>query len=136
VPTAIKVFNWIATLYKGGIIVYNTRCWYALAFLWTFTIGGLTGHLPRHAGHRRAPPRHLLRGRPLPLRDDGRHRHRVLGGIHHWWPKMTGRMYNEAAGKFGCLLVFIGFNVTFLTQFFLGRRACRAATTPTCPSTS
>jgi cytochrome c oxidase subunit 1 len=49
---------------------------------------------------------------------------------------MTGKMYNEAAGKLGCALVFIGFNVTFFTQFFLGTRACRAATTPTCPSTS
>jgi cytochrome c oxidase subunit 1 len=45
-----------------------------------------------------------------------------IGGIHHWWPKMTGKMFNEAAGKLGCLLVFIGFNVTFMTQFFLGHQ--------------
>jgi cytochrome c oxidase subunit 1 len=45
-----------------------------------------------------------------------------IGGLHHWWPKITGRMYNERAGLVGALLVFIGFNLTFLTQFFLGHQ--------------
>ena len=45
-----------------------------------------------------------------------------IGGLHYWWPKMTGRMYNENWGRVGCALVFIGFNMTFLTQFFLGSR--------------
>jgi len=121
VPTAIKVFSWIATLY-GGSIVYNTSMWYALAFLWTFTVGGLTGlplstlaidvHL--HDTYFVVAHFHyvMVGGTVIAL----------IGGIHHWWGKMTGKMFNEAAGKLGCLLVFIGFNVTFLTQFFLGHQ--------------
>jgi cytochrome c oxidase subunit 1 len=121
VPTAIKVFSWVATLY-GGSIQYNTACWYGMAFLWTFTVGGLTG-LPL-----------ATLAIDVHLHDTYfvvAHFHYVMvggtvvafiGGLHHWWPKMTGKMFNETAGKIGCLLVFIGFNVTFMTQFFLGHQ--------------
>ena len=121
IPTAIKVFSWVATLY-GGSIRYTTPMWYMMAFLWTFTIGGLTGvylgtlsvdvHL--HDTYFVVAHFHyvMVGGTVVAF----------IGGIHHWWGKMTGRMYNEAAGKLGCLLVFVGFNVTFLTQFFLGHQ--------------
>ena len=119
VPTAIKVFNWVATLYKGSIAI-NTPMLYAMAFLFCFTIGGLTG-----------PPLATL-AVDIHLHDTYfvvAHFHYVMmggtvlafvGGLHHWWPKFTGRMYNEKLAMLGCVLVFIGFNITFFTQFFLG----------------
>ena len=119
IPTAIKVFNWIATLYKGSIVV-NTPMLYALAFLFLFSIGGLTG-LPLGA---LATDLHLHDSYFVVA-----HFHYVMmggtviafiGGIHHWWPKMFGRMYNEKAGILGCVIVFVGFNITFFTQFILG----------------
>jgi len=121
IPTAIKVCSWIATLYKGSIRL-NTPMLYALSFLFLFTIGGLTG---------------LFLGTlsvDVHLHDTYfvvAHFHYVMmggtiiafvGGIHHWWPKMTGKMYNEAWGKVACLLVFIGFNLTFFSQFVMGSR--------------
>ncbi|NJK32020.1 MAG: cytochrome c oxidase subunit I [Deltaproteobacteria bacterium] len=121
VPTAIKVFSWVATLY-GGSIRYTTPMWYALVFLWTFTIGGLTGvylgtlsvdvHL--HDTYFVVAHFHyvMVGGTVVAF----------LGGLYHWWPKMFGRMYNETLGKISALLVFIGFNTTFLTQFFLGHQ--------------
>ncbi len=119
IPTAIKVFNWIATLYKGAIVL-NTPMVYALMFLFTFTIGGLTG-LPLGA---LATDLHLHDSYFVVA-----HFHYVMmggtviamvGGIHHWWPKMFGKMYSEFWALIGAALVFIGFNVTFFTQFFLG----------------
>ncbi|KAA0214061.1 MAG: cytochrome c oxidase subunit I [Leptolyngbya sp. PLA3] len=119
IPTAIKVFNWIATLYKGSIAL-NTPMLYALSFLFLFSIGGLTG-LPLGA---LATDLHLHDSYFVVA-----HFHYVMmggtviafiGGLHHWWPKMFGRMYNEKMGMLGCALVFIGFNVTFFTQFILG----------------
>ncbi len=121
IPTAIKVFNWIATLYKGSISLTTPMC-YALSFLFLFSIGGLTG-LPLGA---LATDLHLHDSYFVVA-----HFHYVMmggtviafvGGIHHWWPKMFGRMYNEFWGRLGCALVFIGFNVTFFTQFILGTR--------------
>ena len=121
VPTAIKVFSWVATLY-GGSIRYTTPMWYMMAFLWTFTVGGLTGvylgtlsvdvHL--HDTYFVVAHFHyvMVGGTVVAF----------IGGLFHWWPKMTGRMYGEMGGKLSCLLVFVGFNVTFMTQFFLGHQ--------------
>jgi cytochrome c oxidase subunit 1 len=121
VPSGIKVFNWTSTLW-GGSISYKTPMLYAMAFLFLFTIGGLTG---------------LFLGMlnvDLHLQDTYfvvAHFHYVMvggtvvafiGGMHHWWPKITGRLYNEKVVAIACLLVFIGFNMTFFTQFFLGSR--------------
>jgi cytochrome c oxidase subunit 1 len=119
IPTAIKVFNWIATLYKGSIAI-NTPMLYTLMFLFTFSIGGLTG-LPLGA---LATDLHLHDSYFVVA-----HFHYVMmggtviafvGGLHHWWPKMFGRMYNEKAAMVGGVLVFIGFNTTFLIQFIMG----------------
>jgi len=119
IPSAIKVFNWIATLYKGSIAL-NTPMIYALMFLFTFSIGGLTGlflgalatdmHL--HDSYFIVAHFHyvMMGGTGIAL----------LGGIHHWWPKMFGKMYNERWALIGAALVFIGFNMTFFVQFFLG----------------
>ncbi len=121
VPTAIKVFSWIATLY-GGAITFNTPMMYGLIFLFTFTIGGLTGlflgaltvdvHL--HDSYFVVAHFHyvMMGGTVIAF----------LGALHHWWPKMFGKMYNEKAGILGSLLVFVGFNLTFFPQFMLGSR--------------
>ncbi len=121
VPTAIKVFSWVATLYKGSI-EFNTPMLYALAFLFTFSIGGLTGiflgslsvdvHL--HDTYFVVAHFHyvMMGGTIIAF----------IGGIHHWWGKMTGRMFNEAHAKIGVLLVFIGFNMTFFNQFVIGQQ--------------
>ncbi len=119
IPTAIKVFNWTATLYKGSIAL-TTPMLYALGFLFLFSIGGLTG-LPL-----------ATLSTDLHLHDSYfvvAHFHYVMmggtiiafvGGIHHWWPKMFGKMYNELGAKIGFWLVFIGFNTTFMIQFIMG----------------
>ncbi len=119
IPTAIKVFNWIATLYKSSIS-WNTPMLYAAYFLFCFTIGGLTG-----------PPLATL-STDIHLHDTYfvvAHFHYVMmggtvlafvGGLHHWWPKFTGRMYNEFWAMIASWIVFIGFNTTFFVQFFLG----------------
>jgi len=119
IPSAIKVFNWLATLYKGQIAL-NTPMLYALSFMFIFTIGGLTGiplgtlatdiHL--HDTYFVVAHFHyVMMGSALLA---------MIGGMHHWWPKMTGRMYNENAGRIACTMVFIGFNLTFFSQFMLG----------------
>jgi cytochrome c oxidase subunit I len=121
VPTAIKVFSWVATMY-GGSIRFTTPMCYVLAFLFLFSIGGLTGiflgalsvdvHL--HDTYFVVAHFHyvMMGGTFIAF----------LGGIHHWWPKMTGKMYNETQGRIACLLVFIGFNMTFIAQFIMGSR--------------
>ncbi|HEU5075858.1 MAG TPA: cytochrome c oxidase subunit I [Polyangiaceae bacterium] len=121
VPTAIKTFNWLATMYQGRIHL-DTPMLYALAFLWVFTIGGVTGiFLP-------------VMSVDIHLHDTYfvvAHFHYVmmggaitafLGGLHYWWPKITGRMYDEKMGQIGAVLVLIGMNVTFFPQFILGTR--------------
>jgi len=121
IPSGIKVFNWMATLYKGSI-TFETPMLYALSFLVTFSIGGLTGiflgalsvdiHL--HDTYFIVAHFHytMMGGTVMAF----------LAGLHHWWPKIWGRMYNELWGKIAAALVFIGFNMTFFTQFFLGTK--------------
>ncbi len=119
IPSAIKVFNWTATLYKSSIS-YDTPMLYALGFIGLFTIGGMTGlflaslatdvHLS-DTYFVVAHFHYIMVGGALMA---------YLGGLHYWWPKMTGRMYPEGWGRFGALVVFVGFNLTFLPQFIAG----------------
>ncbi|MDG2199622.1 MAG: cytochrome c oxidase subunit I [Phycisphaerales bacterium] len=131
IPSAIKVFNWLATMYKGSIS-WNTPMLYAMGFIFIFTIGGLTGlHLGTLATDVHlhdtyfvvAHFHYVMMGSALIA---------MIGGLHHWWPKITGRMYNENWGRLGFVLVFIGFNVTFFSQFMLGSQGMprRYATYP------
>jgi cytochrome c oxidase subunit I len=119
IPSAIKVFNWTATMYKGSVDL-STPMLYAIAFIGLFTIGGLTGLFLASMGMN------------VHLTDTYfviAHFHYVmvggailgfLAGIHFWWPKMTGRMYPEIASKISAIIVFLGFNLTFFPQFILG----------------
>ncbi len=119
IPTAVKIFNWMATLYKGSIEL-KTPMIYTLAFLFLFTVGGLTGvmlgmisvdiHL--HDTYFVVAHFHyvMMGGNVIAF----------LGGVHYWWPKMTGRMYNEFWGALAACLVFVGFNMTFFIQFVMG----------------
>jgi cytochrome c oxidase subunit 1 len=121
IPTAIKVFNWLATMYKGSIHL-DTPMLYALFFLWVFTIGGLTGLFLG------------LMSVDIHLHDTYfvvAHFHYVMmggaitaffAGLHYWWPKIFGRMYNEKWGRIACAILFVGLNVTFFPQFILGTR--------------
>ena len=121
VPSGIKVFNWIGTLYKGSI-AFTTPMLFALSFLFLFTIGGLTGlFLGALATDMHLHDTYFVVA----------HFHYVMmggtvtaffGGLHHWWPKMTGKMYSEKLGRVSALLYFVGFNVTFFSQFILGSR--------------
>lgn len=121
VPSAIKVFNWLATLYKGSISLTTPMC-YAISFIFLFTIGGLTGlflgvlsvDLHLHDTYFIVAHFHyVMMGGTLIA---------FLGGLFHWWPKMTGKMFSEFWGRTSCAIVFIGFNMTFLPQFVLGSR--------------
>ncbi|MDQ2948251.1 MAG: cytochrome c oxidase subunit I [Acidobacteriota bacterium] len=119
VPSAIKVFNWTATMYRGSI-VYDTPMLYAFGFIGLFTIGGLTGL--------------FLATLPIDVHVTDTyfviaHFHYVMvggmvmaymGGLHFWWPKITGRLYPEGWAKFAALVVFVGFNLTFFPQFVVG----------------
>jgi cytochrome c oxidase subunit 1 len=119
IPSAVKVFNWTATMYKGSIS-YDTPMLYAFAFIGLFMIGGMTGLFLAALGF------------DIHVHDTYfvvAHFHYVmvggtvmgyLGGLHNWWPKMTGRMYPEGWARFAALIVFVGFNLTFFPQFLLG----------------
>ena len=119
IPSAIKVFNWVTTMYKGSISL-ETPMLYALSFLFLFAIGGLTGiflgalavdiHL--HDTYFVVAHFHyvMMGGAVIAF----------LGGLHYWWPKMTGRMTDERLGRTAAILIFLGFNLTFFSQFIMG----------------
>ena len=119
IPSAIKVFNWTATMYKGSIS-YSAPMLYAMGFIGLFTLGGLTGlflatlavdvHL--HDTYFIVAHFHYIMVGGAVMG--------YLAGIHFWWPKMTGRLYSEAWARFAALVIFLGFNLTFFPQFILG----------------
>ena len=119
VPSAIKVFNWTATLYRGQI-GFEAPMLYSLGFLGLFTIGGLTGL--------------FLASVPIDIAATDSyfvvaHFHTIMvggtvsafmAGIHYWWPKVTGRLYHEFAAQLAAIMMFLGFNLTFIPQFIMG----------------
>jgi cytochrome c oxidase subunit 1 len=119
IPSAVKVFNWTATLYKGSVS-YQAPMLYAFGFIGLFTIGGLTGlflatlAVDVHVHHTYFVIAHfhyiMVGGTVMAY----------LGGIHFWFPKITGRLYPEGWAKFAALVIFVGFNLTFFPQFLLG----------------
>jgi cytochrome c oxidase subunit 1 len=119
IPSAVKVFNWTATMYKGSIS-YRTPMLYAFGFIGLFTIGGLTGLFLASTGldvhvHDTyfivAHFHYIMVGGAIMG---------YMGGIHYWWPKISGKLYPEAWARFSALVIFIGFNLTFFPQFILG----------------
>jgi cytochrome c oxidase subunit 1 len=119
IPSAVKVFNWLATMYKGSISL-NTPMLYALSFIFLFAIAGLTGlHLGTLATDVHLHDTYFVVGH-FHYTMMGGALVAMIGGLHHWWPKMTGRMYSERWGRIACGLVFVGFNATFLTHFLMG----------------
>jgi cytochrome c oxidase subunit I len=134
IPTGVKIFNWIATMW-GGSIRFTTSMLYATSFLVQFTIGGITGvtfaMVPidwqtTNSYYVVAHIHYVLNGGSLWA---------ILAGIYYWFPKITGRMLNERLGKINFWLNFIGFNMTFLVQHILGLMGMprRVATYPDLP---
>ncbi|MDP9173047.1 MAG: cbb3-type cytochrome c oxidase subunit I [Planctomycetota bacterium] len=119
IPSAVKVFNWLATLYRGSIH-FTTPMLFAMGFILLFTIGGLTGlflgalmvDIPLHDTYFVVAHFHyVMMGSTL---------FAFLAGMYHWFPKIFGKMYNENVGRFAAILLFVGFNVTFFPQFIMG----------------
>jgi cytochrome c oxidase subunit 1 len=119
VPTGVKIFNWIGTLYKGSIR-FTTPMLYTLSAIFMFLIGGLTGiplalpafDIGAHDSHFVVAHFHYVLGMALTLA--------VLGGFHYWFPKLTGKMYSEFWGKVGLVLIMIGSNLFYFLQFIVG----------------
>jgi cytochrome c oxidase subunit I len=119
VPSAIKVFNWTATLYKGSI-TFEAPMLFALGFVALFTAGGLTGlflaalgmDLHVHDTYFVIAHFHFIMVGGMVMA--------YMAGLHYWWPKMTGRMYSEWWSKLAAIVIFVGFFFTFLPQFLLG----------------
>src|SRR5687768_8033105 len=119
VPTGVKIFNWLATLWRGNLH-FDTAMLFALGFLSTFTIGGLSGIFLAafpidwqvHDTYYVVAHLHyvLFGGSILG----------ILGGLYYWWPKFFGRVLDERLGKVNFWLTFIGFNLTFFPQHMLG----------------
>ena len=119
IPTGIKMFNWTATLYKGSIDLKSPLL-YIFGFFFLFLIGGITGialatialdvHL--HDTYYVVAHFHFVMVGGMVMA--------FLAGLHYWWPKITGKMYNEPLAKIACGIIFLGFNVTFLPQFIMG----------------
>jgi len=119
IPSAVKVFNWTATMYKGSVS-WETPMLYAYGFIGLFTIGGLTGlFLAAIAVDVHVTDTYFIVA----------HFHYImvggtimgyLGGLHYWWPKISGRLYHEGLAKIAAWIIFIGFNLTFFPQFVVG----------------
>jgi cytochrome c oxidase subunit 1 len=119
IPSAVKVFNWTATMYKASVS-WETPMLYAIGFIGLFTIGGLTGLFLAAVGldvhvHDTyfvvAHFHYIMVGGTIMA---------YLGGLHYWWPKIAGRTYNELLAKVSAAVIFFGFNLTFFPQFILG----------------
>ncbi|HLR33509.1 MAG TPA: cytochrome c oxidase subunit I [Fodinibius sp.] len=119
IPTGIKMFNWAATLYKGSIKMQSPLL-YVFGFFFLFLVGGITGialgtialNVHFHDTYYVVAHFHFVMVGGMVMA--------FLSGLHYWWPKITGRMFNETLAKIACGIIFLGFNVTFLPQFVMG----------------
>ena len=119
VPTAIKVFNWTATLYGGNVTMHSPML-YAMGFIILFLVGGMTGiflaamglDVPVHDTYFVVAHFHFVMVGGMTMA--------FMSGLHFWWPKMFGRMYPELLAKISAIMIFCGFNLTFMPQFILG----------------